>query len=658
MIKRLKFSVTFPTTGRQFSGDHHFGAGLTTITGVNEAGKSLRIEFIRYALHGSKALRSAATKYKDLKVELIFEVKQIAYRVERAGTKATLSRGDGDNSTWEIIAVGTTAVNAKVAEIFGYGLEVFDSSHAVSQGQIEALGAMQPADRKRMVDQVIGLNVLDGLIKFAGETYSSFNTTAQALEQGLSAPVKPEKPELYDCSANLKVELARLQALKTERDTLRGSIAHEPPAPSWPEDVALPEVSHLEAHQATRQTVVTELAVAKSQHAAMRDPEYTAEEVDAVEVQIGQYKNWLAYDRIMKVMPAPATMLPQEVALQRAYLPVYQQWQADVVKWNRHKTTCPSCTHTWAEDVAEPAPHMEAPNHTLAELDAQERSLVAWANAPASVVEVAVPPFGFEEVKWQREALAKVGDKATLAARIQVLTENLLPDRSEDLKQRRAYDTALARATQQQEAYQAFIERKAVAEARLLEIGDVDTTLALAQARMNAAVIYETQVQAYDRGLLRYDELTQEVARARAEAAEYRKSREALVALKVSVKSHLVPSLNKVASILLSQMTGGKRNVIAVDENFDIKVDGQDIDELSGSAKAVANLSIRIGLGQVLCNRVFGVFMADEVDAAMDMDRAGFTGDALRALTGRVPQVILVTHKTIEADHVLELEAA
>jgi len=129
----------------------------------------------------------------------------------------------------------------------------------------------------------------------------------------------------------------------------------------------------------------------------------------------------------------------------------------------------------------------------------------------------------------------------------------------------------------------------------------------------------------------------------------------ALVELKARVKQYLVPSLNRVASSLLFQMTGGQRGRIEIDEEFNIEVDGLAINKLSGSGKAVANLAIRIGLGQVLTNRVFSVFMGDEIDAAMDADRAGYTAQAMQRLTKHVSQVLLVSHKEHDADQHIHL---
>ena len=71
------------------------------------------------------------------------------------------------------------------------------------------------------------------------------------------------------------------------------------------------------------------------------------------------------------------------------------------------------------------------------------------------------------------------------------------------------------------------------------------------------------------------------------------------------------------------QRTGRlERQSIVVDEEFDVTVDGRALDTLSGSGKAVANLALRLGLGQVLTNRVFSLFIGDEIDASLDVDRA------------------------------------
>jgi len=94
---------------------------------------------------------------------------------------------------------------------------------------------------------------------------------------------------------------------------------------------------------------------------------------------------------------------------------------------------------------------------------------------------------------------------------------------------------------------------------------------------------------------------------------------------------------------------------ICADEDFAITVDGQPLNTLSGSGKAVACLALRLGLGQVLTHGVFPVFIGDEIDASMDQHRTANTAAMLEALKSRMGQILLVTHKRPEADYLIEV---
>lgn len=97
------------------------------------------------------------------------------------------------------------------------------------------------------------------------------------------------------------------------------------------------------------------------------------------------------------------------------------------------------------------------------------------------------------------------------------------------------------------------------------------------------------------------------------------------------------PFLGKVASTLLAQMVGG------------------------------SPLSDRCGRGlrhplrrtsintQILNNRIFSDFTADEIDAEMFSERNEHTAQTLRRLTAMVAIAILVTHKLPETDRTVEL---
>jgi len=67
------------------------------------------------------------------------------------------------------------------------------------------------------------------------------------------------------------------------------------------------------------------------------------------------------------------------------------------------------------------------------------------------------------------------------------------------------------------------------------------------------------------------------------------------------------------------------------------------------------NLALRVGLGRVLTSRVLSIFIGDEIDYAMDKERVGATQQTMRGMTEFLDQIILVTHKGIEADHTISL---
>lgn len=124
---------------------------------------------------------------------------------------------------------------------------------------------------------------------------------------------------------------------------------------------------------------------------------------------------------------------------------------------------------------------------------------------------------------------------------------------------------------------------------------------------------------------------------------------------RTKVKQELAPSLSRAASTLIAAMTNGERRFVDVDHDFNIIVDGQPLQTLSGSGKSVVNLALRIGLGQVLTSKVLPIFMGDEIDKDMDQERATSTHGTMQNLREYLTQIILVTHKEIEADNVIRL---
>ena len=660
MISRLYIENGF----RHHEVEFLFDRGLTAITGANECGKSLLLEFIRYALFGTQALRGSAEDYKKLLVELDFSVRGVPYRSLRHGSKATLSRNG------EIIAAGHKVLNIKIPEIFSYGLTVFDTANAANQGEIEKLGTMKPAERKRMVDNIIGLNTIDNVIDWLASEAALVNKELEIVKTGLVEPALPVKPEGYETSGALRLKSIDLLKLKSEKDQISGWLSNEPTLPAEPTCAIAETTVDLQTyfddfHKTNRK--ILDLSVLFNGIAV---PTYTEEQLAALEEQHKAYGTWTVYSALLSRVPAVPELTTREAQDIISSWDQFRLWVQKKVLLDQGNNTCPKCEHEWpiacehlakydnVSEVPQPRVTERKAVQIIADNEAYERA-VKGLEPFGSPEEVAEPALSIPEIKAQRALLARQGERQQLAEQILTLHQQLEGkcDRAADLATRRQFEasyTAWQATRQDYDRYQLWKPEKLK---RFEELGQVEGQLTIVNTRLVEAQAYETNLKVYQTQKERYDAAKVRVGELETDADQHARAKKGLQALKGKVKQHLVPSLNRVASLLLTQMTGGKRNDINIDEDFNVLVDGQEMNTLSGSGKAVANLAIRIGLGQVLTNKVFSVFMADEIDAAMDAERAGFTAECLQRLTSNINQIILVSHKRPEADHYIELAA-
>lgn len=142
-----------------------FKEGLNIIRGENEAGKSLIFEAIDFALHGSVALRLPVSMYPtNLQADLVFQIKGQVYWVRRTPKKATLYFGTGEDCDSYLIASGVKPVDAEIRKLLGYNRNVFMVSNYSSQDSIQYLSQMKPAERKRTIDNVVGLTAVEQVL--------------------------------------------------------------------------------------------------------------------------------------------------------------------------------------------------------------------------------------------------------------------------------------------------------------------------------------------------------------------------------------------------------------------------------------------------------------------------------------------------------------
>lgn len=629
MIKDLKYSVTFPTNGISLKGDLSLQPGLTAIIGDNGAGKTFgSIELTRYLLFGKKALRGPAKDYKTLEAQGTFDIQGQSYSVYRGPKSEWIKDAAGDT-----LAVNAEAVTQKFTEILGFGLDVFDVVCASVQKESDKLSKMLPAARKRLIDEVIGLSSNEAVEKACRDEAKALKRDGDVLQDSLTTLIQPIKPEGYRPSSEVKGHLDILKREQEQRRNLQATIDRCGPPP---EHMNEPEgdLIALQDHEDARSVRTAQIIWAKNELAKIPEALWTAEELAAASAHIERASE------LARRGPKP-TMTREEAEA------VIAAWshRAAMNKIGDTEVDCPECGHRFA-----PGTEL-GPEPVVSRKDAAEQLTRndLWSTPLPNMPDG--PTLSAKQIAEGHLALARAPDKVELLA---TATLPLMENKSLELADLRKAQADFFANHQAHERWQILHDAATAAQEALDTMPpSSDSVDDLDKAYVEARV-YETQMHAFDRDSKAQAELNTIIAEKLRRAAEYKRGGEALVKARASVKAYLAPSLSRVSTALIQQMSGGVFSNMVVDEEMNVTVDGQDIATLSGAGSTVANLSLRLALGQVLVRNIFPVFISDEGDADLSTSRAQFTAECLSNLKDQLNQIIIITHKDVTtADHVI-----
>jgi len=628
MIKRLTGSVTFTTPPITLAVDIQPQNGITAVVGPNGSGKSFAaVELTRYLLFGKAALRGAASDYKTLEARGTFTIRGQDYEIYRGKSEWIAVAGADEVA----LAVGAKAVTEKVVELMGYGLAVFDIANASVQKKADSFGKMAPVERKRLIDRVVGMTSLEDIEKSCRDEAKMFKREAEALEKVLPQLVPPSKPivQFSDVIAKELEHAEQYASLSARKRPVQRVEAPSGTLPS-PEAVKALEAHQMEAEQRKRQRLQLQSVM---NQARIYAPGYTDEQLDAAEER--------DKIRIELINRGPR---PQLSAQTSEWL-----WAAHALRdaWQPSpETICPNCDHRWHETGTQPP----APNWSKEALRADDAARAAWA-APEPVKPEG-PDLTAKQIKDHRAS--NDADARHDAAWAEHEAIVLLEDKSAELEDLRALQvewatySALLRASEQAEAENAAIDE---------QLEKLGTPPEVTRQELVNAQEAERQWVAYDQSVIRRAELSDQIAEKLRLAEEFRKGGLALSDARTTMKAYLAPAISRAASALITDMTHGKLSSIVVDEDMEITVNGQRIETLSGGGETVANIALRIALGQVLVVDTFPVFIGDEMDADADDERREAVIESLVSLKEHLAQIIVVTHRGIEvADHVIDMK--
>ncbi len=183
-----------------------FEPGITVIVGPNGAGKTSIIDAIMFALfkdhtRGGRLVNLVNRGSSKARVKLVFNVGGIDYIVERIIVRETPSTArqvevylyKDTGSGPILIARGDKKVSEELSKILGVTPKTYTLSVFVKQGEIENLLTAQPAERKKAIGELLGLDKLEKAYEYMRELISYWSTKAAII--GAEASKLKEREE-------------------------------------------------------------------------------------------------------------------------------------------------------------------------------------------------------------------------------------------------------------------------------------------------------------------------------------------------------------------------------------------------------------------------------------------------------------------------------
>jgi len=190
--------------------------------------------------------------------------------------------------------------------------------------------------------------------------------------------------------------------------------------------------------------------------------------------------------------------------------------------------------------------------------------------------------------------------------------------------------------------------RAAAAEMQRLDEATRRAELDLTVARAERAAAAD-RVSATERAEAEAAARAEHAARVQSELRLHTELDRALGDLRTDLNQEMRPELAALAGEFLGALTDGRFDEVELDEEYRLTVieAGEPSPVISGGEEDLTNLVLRLAVSQMIADRSgqpLSLLVLDEIFGSLDDTRRGHVLALLRALEGRFPQVVLITH--------------
>lgn len=603
-----------------------FSEGKNYIIGSIGTGKTLINEAIAFCFFGTVALRGKASSYKNLEVELSFNYHDEVFLIKRLTGDATLLMLDKTTGEYGVIANSTSIVNQKIISLFGYNYDIYLLSNYCKQKKLSYFSDMLPSKRLQYIDKISGIDESKELTAWLTAKRKVLKENMSLLKDMINKPKLSDNVNLeFNYEANIKnlseklSSINDLYALYNEYNSKSINKNHEPILGGHEIEITYGALTVEDVKQCI----------------------LYIEELDKIQTQVQILEN--------KVKDLPTLNKKYENFTLEQVNSILDNYNLNLIKnlSDNIKINCPCCEQSivlnkLVDSIKTQDEHINLKDlyniqdYFIKDIDSQKKQLTRQISKLEK-------EFGDLVTKAPVKDIWKI-DKNVFLSRHNN-GKRLLEKYNRDVEEYQKSKNESLEFVKKASLVKAEIDKFLEEQSKLIELKDSYIKAATEKE------LFLEQFSIYEQSIVKYNQFVIEYKLVNSLIKD-------VVEITNLIKSQTIPLINYHASRYLNLMTKGVMTKIEITDDYNLIVDGSEINLKSGGQQDLASLAFRLSLGQSIITGMLPLFLGDEIDSAGTSDLSNDISDALDTMSANGYQIILVTHSdttNIENKNIIQL---
>ena len=654
-----------------------FPDGVTGIVGLNGVGKSTIFEAISWALYGPNAARTSADQIRlnvadpsdPCRVELEFVFSDDYYRVTREMSGKNLSSTATVLVNGQCAASGVESANKYIQKKLGMDYKSFFTSIFAKQKELNALSTMNPSERRPLILKMLGIDILDEIIKTIREDRKEKSAIVEKLAQNLwdetgKNKIQMHKEELKDFERKNKIFDDTINKINSKIDLLNNSVKEA-------EDKYQEIKNRFEELQKEKEKFDEKRQIFESKKTLQKEITKLLNSIQAREKILSETKNKLKnflkidsdIDQIEnRLKKINCSILDSVKIIQQKNTMIDTiKDEIKILKEKNNRITkmgpeasCPTCERILGNQYSK---LLEKFSIEITEKDKRINNLL---------IEIKKDKENQDKIDREKKAIEKkrkyFNEQLKQKDRLLVNIDNIISEIDKEKREKKEKENLLIKLDKITFDEDRYSSLKSKLEETYAKYDYSQKVVNEKKENLSEEKIHLEQVkstkQIHNHKILTLKKTIKELENFEKIIKEEKKTVQQLSMLKdlmnsfrTDLISRVGPTLSSYASEFFDLFTDGKYSQIELDENYDIKVYDRGeqfpIKRFSGGEEDLSNLCLRLAISEIITERAGGLFnfiILDEIFGSQDSIRRQNIMRALNTLSSKFRQIFLITH--------------